>query len=310
MLISLISNCLTATVLMQSAPTPPATPPMVRLTAWVSLDEVPEHTTHLALQVDQQTADRLLESVLNTPATAVNTDGGLYGLYQLDLEILDGVELDSQWRMSGEVTDVICTVAGFDLITSSLARPGATAENAGAPCYAPLFTARMACDTSASGATLAVPASAPTPVWGELIEGELAPAARDRLLALPEVAAVEDIVTGKAVQRDERVQTEMITWTYRLGNRHLQMVEGRFYTGEGEDGCGADDIVGRWFAVLDGGPPRAFESGNFHGSDGVLDLEGDGRLETVEWIDGQQVLLDVNRVPLRSHRPDWCVCGC
>jgi hypothetical protein len=302
MLIALISASL-------AAPAPLAAVPGVRLIASAYLDEAQTNRQYLALRPEAE-LDAVLKSIAGSPGQEVNSDGGSYSRHLLSQTTLDGLSLGDRWRLSGESTDVVCTVSAFELVRSPYDSGGVISLDGGAPCSAPLIVARMDCDQDASGAALAVPASAPRPVWGTLTDGDLSDGQRASILANETISGQHTSIAAEAAERGEPLVTDISTLSYRFGKHTIQAVMGTFYTGEGEDSCGGEDLVSRWSTLIIDGQPRAPETGGSFWLSGVVDIDGDGRPETLEWSDGRQQLRDADGNVLRAHNPDWCVCPC
>lgn len=303
MLIALLAPAL-------AAPAPLADVPEVRIVASFYLESESDHREYIALKPSPRLAGRLLKSTEGGEPETVSSDGGSYDRHQLSARTIDGVSLGEQWRLSGEETSAVCTVGGFEVIASPYARPGATEDSGGAPCISPLFVARLDCSLDASGAMIAVPASAPEPVWATSAEGEVTAQQRARLLADPVVEGLKADITAEADARKEGLHTELSSRTYTLGSHTIESVEGSFYTGVGDDVCGGEDLVTRFSTVIIDGQLRAPEQHDRYWLSGVLDLNGDGIPETMERLDGEQQIREASGAVLRAHTPDWCICGC
>ncbi len=303
MLIALLAPAL-------AAPAPLADVPEVRIVASFYLESESDHREYIALQPSRRLAGRLLKSTEGSESESISSDGGSYDRHRLSVETIDGVSLGEQWRLSGEEMSAVCTVGGFEVIASPYARPGATEEDGGAPCITPLFVARLDCSVDASGAMIAVPASALEPVWATSAEAEITATERARVLSQPIVAELKAGITARADARKEGLHTELSSRTYTLGSNTIAAIEGSFYTGVGDDVCGGEDLVTRFSTVIIDGQLRAPEQNESYWLSGILDLNGDGIPETMERLDGEQQIRDADGDVLRTHTPDWCICGC
>ncbi|MFT5684149.1 MAG: hypothetical protein ACI8RZ_005090 [Myxococcota bacterium] len=303
MLIALLTPAL-------AAPAPLATVSEVRFTASFYLDSEADHREYLALRPDSAMVGQLMKSTEGSEPENIDSDGGTYHRYDLNVTTVDGLSIGDRWRLSGEQTNAVCTVSGFEMVASPEARAGATEEDAGAPCSAPLFVARVDCAQDATGAWFAVPASAPVPVWATKADGEITLEKRRQLLRDGTVSGLQAAVSEGAANRNEPMKSEVTTQTYRLGDHTIQSVKGTFYTGAGEDECGGEDLASRWSTLIIDGAVRPPEQTWRYWLSGVIDLDGDGEPEVLEQINGEQQIRDASGNVLRAHMPEWCVCGC
>lgn len=123
--------------------------PDVRLLTTTYLANGDESQQFITLEVDRKTAKHITANLTALTPEEINADGGMYHRYPLALEGLGGIKLKERWRLSGEQTNVVCTVTGFEMVASPYAQAGASLENAGAPCGATLYIARVGCDSDA-----------------------------------------------------------------------------------------------------------------------------------------------------------------
>jgi hypothetical protein len=229
----------------------------------------------------------------------VNSDGGPYTRWDLSAKEVGGVAVGSQWAMLAQGSRTECTVESFHMITAGRPdEPLRESTSSGAPCGSPLVYARTTC--TGIYPSLVVPIRNTTATIGTELRQPDPPAFGD----LKGIDAIRAGVVAEAGER--RVKGEVYQVVYQVGNTEVTVTEGRFFTGNGESECGGEDLSTSWVGVS-GGEHRP-EAHVGRGSIlTVLDLQGDGSIETIE---SGSVLRDANGEVLFSLNTDWCVCGC
>ncbi|MFT4975059.1 MAG: hypothetical protein ACI8S6_000946 [Myxococcota bacterium] len=280
-----------------------------RLVTWTWED------TALALSADAAELEALLAATPGLVPEPMSTDGGEYVRYTLPVERLDGVSRGSRWRLlSAEEGEQQCSVSGFGMIMS----PGFSLSDRGswgAPCAEPLLFAELDCgDEEAGWSAVAVPVALDKAQVGrataEQVEvpvptGPLAAVLREEAIQALRVEA-----SSRAAEQGAVLQTMVWTRAVSLGGRSVSVVEGRFYTGAGEDFCGGEDVGEEWGGLLIDGVPQGLRPLPEGRILGVFDLDGDGAVEVLESSAEGRVLRGADGRVIRRHSSEWCVCGC
>jgi len=282
----------------------------VRLLAWGWDDH------GLALEVDTKTAAVLVTKARGAQAPVVlDTDGGTYHRYSLPVDGLDGVKVGSAWRVMGAGGEQRCTVSSIDMIVSPHTGPGEW-DDWGAPCAAPLVLAALDCggDEVPFG-SIAVPARNSRAQAGAQVGAQ-----ENIALPLGTAAAMLRQAPIKALRAQSAteaqaasagvVRTDVTRQRYTLGERAVDVYQGRFYTGEGLDECGGEDMVHEWVGLAEGDTLFGARSLLDGGIQGIFDIDGDGDIETLEHTRGLVTLRGADGAVLRTHAAEWCVCGC
>ena len=289
----------------------PEPAPQVHLITWTW--EAPA----IALAPSEAELHELIAQLPRDGGVQVDTDGGMYRRFALPTAHLDGVAVGSAWRVLSEDGERRCTVTGLGLIVSEYSDWSTLGTEGGAPCAAPLVFADISCDREdmpMPHSSIAVP-SANTRAQaglssGELVttdapEGALAAALRD-----DSIRALRARAAASAAEKGEPLLQEIVASPVRVGKQEVTLLSGRFYTGEGYDACGGEDVVVTWGGLLVDGVPVGLREVPGGSVSAVLDLDGDGALETLESAYGETHLRTATGEIVRSHAAEWCVCGC
>ncbi|MEL6348388.1 MAG: hypothetical protein AAFV53_35100 [Myxococcota bacterium] len=289
---------------------PPVVTDEVRLVTW--LWDV-GHGLSLELEQSERVA-LLSEAIPGGFVGTLDAGGGTYRRYAMSRADVGGVQAGSSWRVLHEGGEARCTVTGFEAIASEHYTPGDAVDWGAAPCMAPMIVATLACDMDVDFALAAVPTSNTAAAVAEpvTVGTFTAPAgALNEYLTHPVVQQVQQDAALEARLRGAPLKSETSSQRYALNGQHVEVIRGRWFTGQGDEGCDGGDIVREWAAVVVDGqllPPRETTGGNIYG---VLDVEGDGQVELLEWSGmSTRVLRNADGSPRRADAVEWCICGC
>lgn len=283
-----------------SAPAPgmvPVRAEQVRLAT--SLNDQPV----LTLSPAEDTARSLLRSV---DMEAISGSGSWppTELVSLEAAALDGVREGSWWTLFAEDGQTTCRVSGFAVEIWEAGDPDTVPLHFGAPCGSPLFVATLDCQGSISP-EIAVPTESAGRVSIGRYAGEgevvLHPAA-ERLY-------------GATVEQAARLGAGDVHRSFRadrfvVGGLEVDVARGRYYTGEGDDGCGGDDLVRAWTGLVVAGRVVAPRETTGDVTRLLLDLEGDGRIESLSSSYTVRTLSREDGTTIRSDNVNYCECGC
>ena len=266
----------------------------------------------MVLSVDRKVLRAQVPQLAEKAGVRLVTDGEPVLRYEISAALLDGVALGSAWRVLGPGGEVACTVSGFGVIASEYFSLD-DGVGSGMPCMEPLVFARMRCEGGQQipHDAVAVPASSTRAAVAIIEEGRaLAGGGVAAMLQLAPIQALQQRTAAQASDLGETLQVQTQVQAARLAGRQVQIVKGSFYTGEGEDYCGGEDIAAEWGGLFVEGAPIGFQAIDNGSIRSVFDLDGDGELELLQSTNGQVRLVRLDGTVIRSHAIEWCICGC
>ncbi|MCY1075388.1 hypothetical protein [Archangium lansingense] len=215
-----------------------------------------------------------------------------------------------------------CTVKGFAWINRGVPHFGYFQQEPPpeAPgCGRPWAFAELDCSVAPDVLAFALPAGSKAPVFFEASEGpsaETLAAQEEALRRSARFAALRSEGSIQAEQVQERLSQEVKAFRFASGDTHAVFTVARFRTGEGNSVCGSDynQQVTR-AVVLGPGGERTLGREELAGEDvvGVLDLEGDGKVELLvqeSWPSQAVRLLKEDGSELAGAVVENCDCGC
>jgi len=216
-----------------------------------------------------------------------------------------------------------CTVKGFAWINRGVPHFGYFQQEPPpeAPgCGRPWAFAELDCAVAPDALAFALPAGTKAPVFfaaGEGPPAEVLAAQEEALRRSARFSALRAEGSIQAEQVQERLRQEVKSFRYASGNTHAVFTVARFRTGEGNSLCGGDydQQVTRAVVLGPGGGERALPAKDLAGEDvvGVLDLEGDGKVELLvqeSWPAQAVRLLHEDGSELAGAVVENCDCGC
>ncbi len=216
-----------------------------------------------------------------------------------------------------------CTVKGFSWINRGVPHFGYFQQEPPpeAPgCGRPWAFAELDCVVAPDVLAFALPAGTKAPVFfaaGEGPPAEVLAAEEEALRRSARFSALRAEGAIQAEQVQERLSEEVKSFRYASGGTHAVFTVARFRTGEGNSVCGGDynQQVTRAVVLGPGGAERVLPAKELVGEDvvGVLDLEGDGKLELLvqeSWPAQAVRLLQEEGTELAGAVVENCDCGC
>ncbi len=216
-----------------------------------------------------------------------------------------------------------CTVKGFAWINRGVPHFGYFQQEPPpeAPgCGRPWAFAELDCAVAPDALAFALPAGTKAPVFfaaGEGPPAEVLAAQEEALRRSARFSALRAEGAIQAEQVQERLRQEVKSFRYASGSTHAVFTVARFRTGEGNSLCGGDydQQVTRAVVLGPGGAERGLPLENLAGEDvvGVLDLEGDGKVELLvqeTWPAQAVRLLREDGSELAGAVVENCDCGC
>jgi hypothetical protein len=179
--------------------------------------------------------------------------------------------------------------------------------------------AGLDCSTAPNEPRFALPAGTRAPTFYPRGNGPSPEVLAAQKRALREAPAFEELRSAGALhaqEKQEQLHEEVKVHSFSHGERHVLLTVGRIYTGEGQSACGSD-FTGQLTRAVVLGPQgeRLLEVGELDGDQvvGVMDLEGDGRLELLmressplDWVG----LVREDGTVLVGAEVENCDCGC
>ncbi|WP_375771576.1 hypothetical protein NR798_11980 [Archangium gephyra] len=216
-----------------------------------------------------------------------------------------------------------CTVKGFAWINRGVPHFGYFQQEPPpeAPgCGRPWAFAELDCAVAPDAVAFALPAGTKAPVFfapGEGPPAEVLAAEEAALRRSARFTALRSEGAVQAEQVQERLSEEVKSFRYASGATHAVFTVAHFRTGEGSSVCGSDynQQVTRAVVLEPGGGERTLAAKELAGEDvvGVLDLEGDGKMELLVqegWPSQAVRLLREDGSELAGAVVENCDCGC
>lgn len=187
-------------------------------------------------------------------------------------------------------------------------------------CGRPWAFAELDCAVAPDALTFALSAGTKAPVFFEASDGpsaEVLAAEEEKLRSSARFTALRAEGSVQAEQVQERLSEEVRAFRFASGDTHAVFTVARFRSGEGNSLCGSDynQQVTRAVVLGPGGGERTLSLGELAGEDvvGVLDLEGDGKVELLvqeSWPAQAARLLHEDGSELAGAVVENCDCGC
>lgn len=216
-----------------------------------------------------------------------------------------------------------CAVTGFAWINRGVPHFGYFQQEPPpeAPgCGRPWVFAELDCAVAPGALAFALPAGTKAPVFFEAGDGpsaEVLAAQEEALRSSARFTALRAEGAIQAEQVQERLSEEVTASHYTSGDTHVVFTVAHFRTGEGNSACGGDydQQVTRAVVLGPGGGERLLSREELAGEDvvGVLDLEGDGKVELLvqeSWPSRAVRLLREDGAELAGAVVENCDCGC
>ncbi|HYO58268.1 hypothetical protein [Archangium sp.] len=217
-----------------------------------------------------------------------------------------------------------CAVTGFAWINRGVPHFGYFQQEPPpeAPgCGRPWAFAELDCAVAPDAPlAFALPAGTKAPVFFGASEGlsaEVLEAQEAALLQSSRFATLRAEGSVQAEQVQEKLSEEVRVFNYSSGDTHAVFTVARFRTGEGNSACGPDynQQVTRAVVLGPGGGERLLPVKELAGEDvvGVLDLEGDGKVELLvqeSWPSHSVRLLREDGSEVAGAVVENCDCGC
>lgn len=216
-----------------------------------------------------------------------------------------------------------CKVTGFAWLNRGVPHVGYFQQQPPpqAPgCGQPWAFAELDCGMTPNDVTFALPSGTKAPVFfarGEGPSDEVLAAQERALRESPLFARLRAEGAIQAERTQERLQQNVTSSAFSQGERHVVLSVARVRTGEGNSMCGSDYSGQLTRAVVLGpeGAERVLGASELDGDEvaGVLDLEGDGKVELLlhdSWPTQRVRLVREDGSEVAGAEVENCDCGC
>lgn len=180
--------------------------------------------------------------------------------------------------------------------------------------------AELDCAVEPEAGVFALPAGTKAPVFftsGDEPSDEVKAGQEEALRRSPRFAELRSEGALQAEQVQEELGEEVRTFSYGSGERHAVFTVARFRTGEGNSLCGSDynQQATRAVVLEPGSAGRPLPVKELAGDDvvGVMDLEGDGKVELLlheSWPAQAVRLIREDGTEVAGAAVENCDCGC